>query len=381
MTMAGYRTMMALLLTVGIVFQLSESRVTCRNDRGNEVYSVQVAPGNGSGLSYLYMDESTNGWKLSGNNIDSSSGTLGNTLKPLLDFYIRQTEGFGYILYNDQLEKKTVSHHLDTVKVSATIFHFIVVQDTEKYYNVTKLCFCSSVLLPKGVVMLDKDTGVWLSHSTPKFPTDQSKSFWPKSGNVKGQTFLCVTYSYGLQLKYIHPYAYDHFIPKTFHMELQNVALNTGYPTEGLWFSVEDLTSLGGNYFSSFAKYTRFHDDLYSGLIVKYMPESLYVKGWGNKGGSVLLMSNCSTRIPHHVYNVKKVKLRNKVYSDTEDHSKWCVAPNSGWTCIADLNRHLSQMNRGGGAICIKDVAVAKAFYATIDDYEPCPSITPHFDL
>ncbi|KAK1897195.1 Deoxyribonuclease-2-beta [Dissostichus eleginoides] len=224
--------MMVLLLTVGIVFQLSESRVTCRNDEGNEVdwYILYKLPlGDCSGLSYLYMDESTNGWKLSRNTIDSSSGTLANTLEPLLDFYDRQTEGFGYILYNDQLEKKAVS---------------------------------------------------------------------PSFGHSKG-----------LQLMYIHPYAYDHFIPKTFHMELQNVAQMTGYPTEAPWFSVEGLTSLGGNYFSSFAKYTRFHDDLYSGLIVKYMPESLYVKGWGNKGGSVLLMSNCSTRIPHHVYNVKKVQL------------------------------------------------------------------------
>ncbi|XP_033937182.1 deoxyribonuclease-2-alpha-like [Pseudochaenichthys georgianus] len=343
------RTMMALLLTVGIVFQLSESRVTCRNDEGSEVdwYILYKLPG----LSYMYMDESTNGWKLSGNTIDSSSGTLGNTLEPLLDYYVRKTEGFGYILYNDQLEEKTAS---------------------------------SSFGHSKGVVMLDKDTGVWLSHSTPKFPTHQSQSFWPKSGNVNGQTFLCVTYSYGtfeqigLQLMYIHPYAYDYVIPKTFHMELQYVALKTGYPTEGPFSRVENLTSLGGKRFVSFAKYTRFHDDLYSGLIVKSMPESLYVKGWG-KGRSIQLPSNCSTRIPHHVYNVKMVKLLETVYSDTEDHSKWCVAPNIGRTCIADLNRHESQKNRGGGAICFQNVAVAKAFKTTIKDYERC--VTPHFDL
>ncbi|XP_034085861.1 deoxyribonuclease-2-alpha-like isoform X2 [Gymnodraco acuticeps] len=337
--MARYRTMMALLLTVGIVFQLSESRVTCRNDKGNEVdwYILYKLPlGSSNGLSYLYMDESTNGWKLSRNTIGSSSGTLGNTMKPLLDYYVRKTEGFGYILYNDQPgNNRTVS---------------------------------SSYGHSKGVVMLDKDTGVWLSHSTPKFPKYQSQSFWPKSGNVNG-----------LQLMYIHPYAYDYDIPKTFHMELQYVARMTDYPTKDPFSRVEHLMSLGGKRFVSFAKHTRFHDDLYSGLIVKFMLESLYVKGWGNKGRSIQLPSNCSTRIPHHVYNVKMVKLLKKVYNDTEDHSKWCVAPNIGWICIADLNRHESQTNRGGGAICFKNVAVAKAFKTTIKDYERC--VTPHSDL
>lgn len=41
------------------------------------------------GLSYFYMDESTNGWILSQENINSS-GTLANTLRPLFDFYDRK---------------------------------------------------------------------------------------------------------------------------------------------------------------------------------------------------------------------------------------------------------------------------------------------------
>lgn len=42
------------------------------------------------GLSYFYMDESTNGWILSQENINSDSGTLANTLRPLFDFYDRK---------------------------------------------------------------------------------------------------------------------------------------------------------------------------------------------------------------------------------------------------------------------------------------------------
>ncbi|XP_070765372.1 deoxyribonuclease-2-alpha-like [Enoplosus armatus] len=351
MTMAGYGTMMRFLFSVGILFQGCDSDVKCRNDAGNEVdwYILYKLPKvNGDGLSYLYMDESSNGWKLSKKTINSKSGTLANTLKPLLDFYDRKTEGFGYMLYNDQPP--------DPYAGPASFGH------------------------SKGVVMLDKKTGVWLSHSTPRFPTYCSKDFWPSSGGINAQTFMCVTYSYdtfkeiGLQLKYIHAYSYDSVIPTTFYNELQCVAQRSCYPKKEPWFRVMTLTSMKGRNFSSFAKYTRFGDDLYSGLIANYLKQNLYVKSWRKNGHP--LPSNCS--VPHHVFNVKEVKLEGKSFRDTVDHSKWCVAPVGGWTCIADINREVSQMKRGGGAICTKDFAVAKVFNAIISQYEPCKLVPPH---
>lgn len=117
---------MRFFLSVGILFQGCDSDVKCRNDNGDEVdwlvdilssgsfifsltlsvtrihntmylstyiirYILYKLPKvTGKGLSYLYMDESTNGWKLSKKKIDSTSGTVANTLKPLLDFYDRK---------------------------------------------------------------------------------------------------------------------------------------------------------------------------------------------------------------------------------------------------------------------------------------------------
>lgn len=143
--------------------------------------------------------------------------------------------------------------------------------------------------------MLDKKSGVWLSHSTPKFPTYRSKDFWPDSGTANAQTFMCVTYSYnhfkeigklmpviflpcyesylhcnlqlklqfqfsGLQLKYIHAYSYDFDIPTTFRKELQCVAQRSCLPKKEPWFRVTMLTSMKGHNFSSFVKYNRFRD-------------------------------------------------------------------------------------------------------------------------
>ncbi|XP_051231937.1 deoxyribonuclease-2-alpha isoform X1 [Dicentrarchus labrax] len=353
------RTLMTFLVGI-VLFQGGDSDVKCRDDQGNVVdwYILYKLPsGTGDGLSYLYMDESTNGWKVSKKEINSKSGTLANTLKPLLDFYKKQTEGFGYMLYNDQPPIGTAS---------ASYGH------------------------SKGVVMLDKKSGVWLSHSTPKFPQYRTQDFWPSSGSVNAQTFMCVTYSFdkfneiGLQLEYIHAYPYDSAIPTTFPNELRCVAQRSCYPKKEPWTRVKNLTSMNGRDFSSFAKYTRFGDDLYSGLIVNHLGNNLYVKSWGKMRDP--LPSNCSTSIPYSVFNVETVKLNGKNYSDTVDHSKWCVTRDGDWTCIADMNREESQMKRGGGAICINDVKVRKAFDTAIAQYTPCkrprpPSGAQHIEL
>ncbi|XP_007542488.1 deoxyribonuclease-2-alpha-like [Poecilia formosa] len=336
------------LLSIGLLFKACHSDVKCRNDRGEAVdwYIVYKLPNvKDGGLSYLYMDESTGGWELSKEKIDSETGFLGKTLKPLLDFYTKKTEGFGYLLYNDQPPKP---------------------------YSAP-----SSFGHSKGVVMLDRSFGLWLSHSTPKFPTYRSTEFWPSSGNANAQTFLCVTFPYqqfkaiGLQLKYIHAYSFDSEIPKTFPEELRCVAQRSCYPTQKPWFSVERLKSAAGSTFTSFAKYSRFKDDLYSGLIVNKVSNDLFVKSWGKL--SKPLSSNCSSMLSHHVYNVKEVQLqKRKAISDTVDHSKWCVTSDGGWTCIADMNREVSQMSRGGGAICTEDPRVGQAFRSLFSDHEPC---------
>nr|XP_054608258.1 deoxyribonuclease-2-alpha isoform X2 [Nothobranchius furzeri] len=295
------------------------------------------------GLSYMYMDESTKGWTLSTKEISRRTGSLGNTLKPLLDFYDKKTEGFGYILYNDQPPDK---------------------------YNAP-----SSFGHSKGVVMLDRQTGLWLSHSTPKFPEYRSKHFWPQSGNTNAQTFICVSFPYnqfriiGLQLMYIHAYSFDSELPKTFPEELRCVAQRSCLPRREPWSSVQMLTSTMGRHFTSFAKYGRFKDDLYSGLIVDHMSQDLYVKGWGKMRSP--LLSNCT--LPHHVYNIKEVRFRRGgAFSDTQDHSKWCVTSDDSWACIADMNREESQMTRAGGAICTDDSAVGKAFGALISKFDEC---------
>ncbi|XP_020780359.1 deoxyribonuclease-2-alpha-like [Boleophthalmus pectinirostris] len=339
-----------LLLCLGTLqATLGQSNVACRNDRGEEVdwYILYKLPkSKGDGLNYLYMDERTQGWRESVEKINSPKGSMANTLTPLFDYYKKKTEGFGFMLYNDQPPK-------GLKPAPASFGH------------------------AKGVVMLNKTSGVWLAHSTPQFPSYQSEMFWPSSGTNNAQTFFCVTYAYsefkkiGVHLKYIHAFPFDSVFPTYFYDELKCVAQRSCYPKAKPWFKVTELISLKGHHFKSFAKYTRFNDDLYAGLIVNFTKQNIYVKSWGSMRQP--LPSNCTQIIPHFVYNIKEVNPHRKgSFPDTVDHSKWCVTATGDFTCVADMNREVSQMGRGGGAVCTDDTNVGEAFLTAVYKTQPC---------
>lgn len=112
--------------------------------------------------------------------------------------------------------------------------------------------------------------------------------------------------------------------------------------------------------------------DLYSAVLDKHMGGDFYAKSWGRLRHP--LPSNCS--VPNIVYNVEYVQLpTTESFKDTIDHSKWCVTVDESseqWTCIADMNREVSQESRGGGAVCTDNPAVWSAFSSIVYDYQPC---------
>ena len=66
-------------------------------------------------------------------------------------------------------------------------------------------------------------------------------------------------------------------------------------------------------------------------------------------------------------------------WRSTDDHSKigisfaeGNVVNNDGWVCIGDLNRHYSQVGRGGGFACAQ-LAGLNALLGQTIRYENCP--------
>ena len=125
----------------------------------------------------------------------------------------------------------------------------------------------------------------------------------------------------------------------------------------------------------SFAKFTKYGDDLYSGLVAPNLNSNLLTETWNNGAGT--LDSNCSDSLQFQVHNIEQVKfdqfgLRFSVH---RDHSKWAVT--SGVTskivCIGDINRQSEQFKRAGGTVCfMNNEKVWSEYNLLVDQIQPC---------
>ncbi|XP_054875861.1 deoxyribonuclease-2-beta-like [Poeciliopsis prolifica] len=335
--------MWSFLLVFGLLCWGADGSVTCKNDLNAEVdwyilYKMPKMDPTSTGTEYFYIDSSGKSEEL--NNINNPNGVLGNTLRPLFRPIRNMEETFGFISYSDQppgcsADQKRFGHS-------------------------------------KGLVMVDRTgTGVWILHSTPRFPFRRDQNnFWPTSGNKNAQTFICVTFNYnqfttiGTHLKNINAFPFEHYIPDNFHEELKTVVRWTeGPPFSPVQVEVSLLTSKGNQGFKAFAK--RAHEDEEVGdlylSIAKNIRSDVYAQTWGCQRDRS--DSYCSNEFS--VINVEDLLVGNqRRWTPKVDHSKWCVAKdqNKHWTCIADMNRAVSQFERFGGALCINLESVQRRF-------------------
>jgi len=355
-------TLVIIIASVGS--QLMVSALSCLAEDGQPVdwfvlykmpatESQEISTGSFRGESYVYRSSQSQqlSWIVSNQSIESHSSLPGQTLGPLYRHRDQKIEEMQLLLmYNDEFPNGTTSE---------------------------------SAAHAKGVVAFDGHSGFWMLHSVPHFPPSpdaQSDYSFPTTGLKYGQAMFCVSLPFaqadliGGQLRYYHPFVY--FWQNGGHLSdsvPQLVQAATGnHIRQPPWFQNQQLMSLSGTRFISFAKSNKFNQDLYGDLVAPALKINLLTETWTNGQGTPL-PSRCN--VTYKVENVKEMELNDITFMSHKDHSKWAVStrPQQPWVCIADINRMESQFKRGGGSLCFENKVLWKNFLQSIHQVENCP--------
>ncbi|TKS82462.1 Deoxyribonuclease-2-alpha [Collichthys lucidus] len=346
--------------------------ISCYNDKGDAVdwfYMYKLPKEHGRkapylGEFYLLLEKGSDGWTNGKGTVNDTTGALGRTVGQLYS-QGKNTE-VAYILYNDQQPEDFGDRWAD---------------NSGNRGGHTK-----------GVVLLDKNQGFWLVHSTPHFPPAQKAGqyYYPSTGVTNGQNFICVTYpidrfqTIGEQLQINQPDVYDCDVPESLASLVP--ALAAVCKKEHLSGHISHikpvsnrsvtLTSKDGTDFISFAKGASFNNDLYHSWVAPTLKSDLLVQFWIRSTG--VLPSDCSLG-----WKVLDITLINPgqtfTFKTSQDHSKWAVSPKAsvsgasgGWVCVGDINRNEAEEKRGGGTVCLQDPVVWKAYRTAALECQAC---------
>lgn len=370
-----------LSLILSVPLEGDTSPISCYNDKGDAVdwfYMYKLPKEHGSkspqrGELYLLLEKGSDGWTNGKGTVNETTGALGRTVGQL--YSQGKNADVAYILYNDQKPPADSGDRWDDNSGSSGGH-------------------------TKGVVLLDKNQGFWLVHSTPHFPAERQAGqyFYPSSGVNNGQNFICVTYpldrfqTIGEQLQINQPNVYDCDVPESLASLVPALAAvcKRKHQSGHIFPHIKTvsnrsvtLTSKDGTDFISFAKGASFNNDLYHSWVAPSLQSDLLVQFWIRSTG--VLPSDCSPS-----WKVLDITLINPgqtfTFKNSQDHSKWAVSPQAagsgarggggggggGWVCVGDINRNQAEEKRGGGTVCLQDPVVWKAYRTAALECQDC---------
>jgi len=190
----------------------------------------------------------------------------------------------------------------------------------------------------KGIVAWNDKYISWLCHSVPKFPAVFGKNFISeidKSELIYGQSFYHITLLQNRDTLLS-------IVQQLYIMEANMYCKNTKmeFPRRLNHFNTIVLSDS----VTHIAKSPKYVFDIYDCIAQRY-PCKWSVETW--KRGHEIEKKN------PNVVDIVTLKYEKREYSESQDHSKWCVS-DQGFFGFGDLNRMKSQFHRGGGEfICI----------------------------
>lgn len=270
-----------------------------------------------------------------------------------------------YVMYNDE----TPAQHTASSHAHMKVRRHLAVR--RKQLFVFTRSFAA-----QGILAIDGGQGFWLIHSVPKFPDTladyQMSGYSFPTGEAKyAQSFMCLTLAVGTfetvaqSLLVDWPQIYDSAINAALTTKLPSLAaLINGQKTSGASAIATNITTAGGKPFLVFAKNREWDSYLYTDLVAPTLNDGLYVESWLNGVGKV--GSVCGT---YKIFDVLQMSLPDgSSWSVNQDHSKWAITQQMGWSCVGDINRESGQTKRGGGTVCTYDSGLWGAFQSTISN-------------
>lgn len=301
-----------------------------------------------TGFEYVYFDDTSTRLGRSGSLIDAPGGALYDTLHQIYPLTGGADGAPGFILYNDE--------RTDGKSDNGELGH------------------------TKGVLAFDPATnsGFWLLHSTPRFPTLSGCDF-PQDEKDYAQTFLCITLKDFATAQQIAGLMVDQQEPQVFASRLPAgvppgsalVRLTQPLsPADPAPPATLEFTSRGGQAFRCIAKNRHWNSDYWNDLVGPALGVNLDVETW--RRGK--LAGTGDSDLVHAVLDTLFINLEplgvDYEWHYTQDHAKWACSQTPDWVVVADINRDTSQEKRGGGGIAFQHPALWQSI-SQIDTIKP----------
>lgn len=232
----------------------------------------------------------------------------------------------------------------------------------------------------KGGLIFDKDSGLLISHSLPRFPRRNEKNeiefSFPSNAGIYGQTFICITVDKENAIKIVD--TLNIINPSLVENVGSDMTQNPGnesvlkliknrYDSKSPLSKITEVTSKGGSNFEVFSKNKKEHQLPYDKAIPQHFNDGMYVETWTRPE---MIPSICNET--HQVLNVNNLNFNGFIYENTNEHSKWGVGIKNDFCCFGDLNRTESQKKRGGNVICLHNAKLADIMRKAITSSDTC---------
>lgn len=283
-----------------------------------------------TGYEYIYFDPKIGKVTKSPNLLTSGKGALDLTLNNVFN---KPDATTGWILYNDEMPASA------------------------------KRTDVNSFGHTKGVIVFDTATksAFWLLHSWPKYADPGAKGMPTPD---YGQTFLCVALDMATASKIAAQMANHQepqvFLPrvpsslsKTDPLYLLTQTLNPNAAGDS---NVIEVKTRGGLDFKVIAKNRKWGKDFWNDLVGPTIGTDMDDETWIRGKIPPTLDSDGI----HKTFDVKYIDLSPLninapwAWPETHDHAKWGISTDTDWICVGDINRMVSQENRGGGTIAFQ---------------------------